>query len=131
MHRRIATLILLTLTLPMLLLPPAALAKRAAPARITPIIDHGVRYTAPNDQHTRAYVQAWNAKTNQMLWEITLFRTIIIPGIEEDYQTVFIARMSLEEGRLIVVAEDGRVFGVDVKTRAVKKLKNVPPPHQA
>jgi len=107
--------------------PAIAHAKRKAPPKVQPVIYEGVRYTAPNDDGRRAYVQAWDARTNKMLWELTVFRNVIIPLLEEDVQHVYIKSMSIQDGKLVLVAEDGRAYSVGLNTRAVKRLKQAPP----
>ncbi len=109
--------------------PLAAHAKRKAPPKVEPVVFDGVRYTVPNDSGRRAYVQAWDTKTNKMLWEVTIFRNFIVPFplAEEDAQHVYIKNMRISEGKLVFVAENGRTYSLDVKTRAVKKLKSAPP----
>src|SRR5436190_4164938 len=107
--------------------PAIAHAKRKAPPKVQPLICEGVRYIAPNDDGRRGYVQAWDATTNKMLWEVTVFRNIIIPLLEEDVQHVYIKSMSIQDGKLFLVAEDDRAYSVGLKTRAVKRLKRAPP----
>jgi len=108
------------------LVPSIAQAKRKAPPKIEPVVYEGVRYVSPNDDGRRAYVQAWDTTTNKMLWELTVFRNFIVPFAEEDVQHVYIKKMSVRDGKLILVAEDGRAYSLDLKTRAVKKLKQAP-----
>ncbi len=115
------------LTLLALFVPGIAHAKRKAQPKVEPVIYEGVRYTAPNDDGRRAYVQAWDTTTNKMLWEVTVFRNFIVPLVEEDVQHVYIKRMSIEDGKLILFAEDDRAYSLDLKTRVVKKLKQTPP----
>jgi hypothetical protein len=97
------------------LIPELAHAKRKAAPKIEPLIYEGVRYTAPNNDGRRAYVQAWDTKTNKMLWEVTIFRNPIVPLAEEDVQHVYIKKMSVREGKLILVAEDERTYSVDLR----------------
>jgi hypothetical protein len=108
------------------LLPGVAHAKRARAAKVEPVIYDGVRYVAPNDNGRRGYIQAWDTKTNKLLWELTIYRNFINPFLEEDVQWVFIKKLSLADGKLIVVDERQRAYSIDLKTRAVKKLKQVP-----
>jgi len=122
MRQLAAILVLLTV-----FVPPIAHAKRKAPPKVQPVIYEGVRYVAPNDDGRRAYVQVWDTKTNKMLWEATVFRNVIVPLLEEDVQHVYIKKMNIQDGKLILVAEDDRAYSVDLKTRAVKRLKQVPP----
>src|SRR2546430_16277837 len=121
MRRFIILLVMLTV-----FVPGIAPAKRKAPPRVDPVIHEGVRYRSPNDDGRRAYVQAWATNTNKMLWEVTVFRNLIIPFAEEDVQHIYIKQMSIRDEKLIIIAEDGRVFSVDLKTRAVRRLKQAP-----
>jgi outer membrane protein assembly factor BamB len=118
LSRFIGISVLLTLFLPHLVY-----AKRKAPPNVPPVISAGVRYVAPNDNGRRAYVQAFDIATNKKLWELTIFRNFIDPSLEEDVQHVYIQKMTLSDGKLILVAEDGPTYTLDVKTRKIKKLK--------
>ena len=90
-------------------------------------VDHeGIRYTAHGDNWHQC-VQALEIKTGKVLWDVTVFHNIIVPLMEEDNQWVFIKRMYIDENKLIVVAEDGRAYRVELKTGAVERLKQVPP----
>jgi hypothetical protein len=118
---------LLTLSVLLVLFAPTLVhAKRKAPPKVQPVLYEGVRYTAPNDDGRRAYVQAWDTTTNKLLWEVTVFRNVIVPLLEEDVQYVYIKRMSIEDRMLVLVAEDGRRYSLDLKTREVKSLKKAP-----
>ena len=107
--------------------PGIAHAKRTRAPKVEPVVHEGVRYIAPNDDGRRAYVQAWDTKTNKMVWEVTIFRNLINPLKEEDVQWLFIKGMFVDDGKLIVIAEGNRVYSLDLKTRAVKRLKQAPP----
>lgn len=106
---------------------PATCSRQARQAaKVEPVIYEGVRFTAPNDDGRRGYVQAWDTKTNKMLWEVTVYRNRINPLMEEDVQWVFIKKLSVVDGKLIVVDERDRAYSVDTKTHPVKRLKNPP-----
>ena len=105
-----------------LLLPHPAQAKRGQAAAVDPVVFQGIRYTAPNDDGRRAYVRAADAVTGKILYDIVIFRAAIDPALEEDVQWVFIKGMKIEDGSLVVTDERGRVYAVDLKTRAVKPL---------
>ena len=102
-----------------LLLPTLTLAKRAAPAKVEPVIHQGVRYIAPNDDGRRAYVEAWDIRANKKLWDLTVFTNRIDPTLEEDVQHVFIKTLSVRDGTLIVTPERGKTYRIDLKTKAV------------
>ena len=102
-----------------LLVPSLALAKRAAPADVTPVIYQGIRYTAPNDGGRRAYIEAWDIQTNKRLWDLTVFTNHIDPKLEEDVQWVFIKSLKIRDGALVVTSERGKSYRVDLKTKLV------------
>jgi len=104
-------------------LPLAGLAKRIPAPAVEPIVYQGVRYTVPNDKGTKGYVVASDAGTGQQLWKKTIFRKWICPCLEHDVQWVFIKRMGLNAGRLILVDERDRRYSLDLRTRSVKRLK--------
>jgi len=101
------------------LLPCLASAKRAAPAKVEPVIYQGVRYVAPNDDGRRAYIEAWDIQTNKKLWELTIFANRIDPKLEEDVQWVFINKLGIRGNVLIVTSERGATYQIDLKTKAI------------
>ena len=111
------------LALLVVIMPAAVYAKRGAPPKVAPIVYEDVRYIAPNDDGRRAYIQAWDTKTNKRLWELTVFKNHINPFMEEDVQHVYIKKMEIHEGKLILSAEDLHIYSLDLKTHEVKKLK--------
>ena len=100
-------------------LPSLALAKRVAQAEVKPVVYQGVRYIAPNDDGRRAYIEAWDVRTNKKLWDLTIFTNRIDPNLEEDVQHVFIKTLNVQEGTLTVTSERGKTYRVDLKTKAV------------
>jgi hypothetical protein len=102
-----------------LLLPQLASAKRIAPEKVDPVIYQGIRYVAPNDAGRRGYVEAWNIRTNKKLWELTIFTNTIASNLEEDVQWVFIKELSLQDGKLLVTTERGRIYQVDLTTKEI------------
>jgi hypothetical protein len=113
----------LTIITSLLILPAVALAKRIPPPKIEPIIYDGIKYVAPNDKGTSAYVEAWDAVTGKRLWKRTVFRTWINPFVEHCIQWVFIQNMRVDNAHLIMVSEKGRTYDLDLKTRRVRNLK--------
>jgi hypothetical protein len=105
----------------LLMLPGWAWGKRAVPAKVEPVVFEGVRYVAPNDKGRRAYIQAWDVKTEKKLWELTVFRNWIDPTSEEDVQHVYIKKLTVKDGVLVVTAENGKVYRVSLKERKVLK----------
>jgi len=110
-----------------LLLPSLALAKRVAPAKVEPVIYQGVRYTAPNDDGRRAYIEAWDVQTNKKLWHLTIFTNRIDPTLEEDVQWVFIKALNIRDGALVVTSEHDKIYRVDLKTKTVTESERPNP----
>jgi hypothetical protein len=108
-----------------LLLPSLALAKRAAPAKVEPVIHEGIRYVAPNDDGRRAYIEARDVQTNKKLWDLTVFTNRIDPNLEEDVQSIFIKALNIRDGALIVTSERDKIYRVDLKTKAVTQSTRV------
>jgi hypothetical protein len=112
-----------------LVLPPClASAKRAAPAKVEPVIQDGIRYVAPNDDGRRAYIEAWDIRTNKKLWELTVFTNRIDPKLEEDVQWVFIDKLGARDGTLIVKSESGKTYQINLKTKAVTQSELISSP---
>jgi hypothetical protein len=109
-------------------LPCLASAKRAAPARVEPVTHEGIRYVVPNDDGRRAYVEAWDVRTNKKRWELTVFTTPIDPKLEEDVQWVFIKSLSLRDGSLGITSERGKTYQIDLKTKLVTQSDLTSPP---
>jgi len=101
------------------LTPHFALAKRSAPPRVEPAIHDGIRYVAPNDDGRRAYIEAWSVQTNKKLWDLTVFTNRIEPRLEEDVQWVFINKLNIRDGTLLVRSERGNTYEIDLKTKAI------------
>src|SRR4030095_12516567 len=102
-HFRIAFLPTLFLTV---FLPGFSFAKRIAPAAVEPVIHEEIRYVAPNDDGRRAYVEAWDVRTNKKLWDLTVFTT-------PSGQRFFIKSLSLRDGTLGITSERGKTYQID------------------
>ena len=95
------------------ILPCLALAKRAAPPRVEPVIHDGSRYVAPNDDGRHAYIEAWDIQTNKKLWALTVFTNRVEPRLEEDVQWVFINKLNFLDDTLLVTSERGNTYRID------------------
>lgn len=90
------------------LCPAQALAKRKAPAPVPPVTADGVEYRAPLDSGTEGRVQAFAVEDGRKLWETKVYEVKVRAPLEADAQWVFIKRMKLQNGRLLVVDELSR-----------------------
>lgn len=107
----------------LLFVPQVGHAKHAAPPRIEPVVDAGVRYVVPNDKGLRAYVEAWDVQSGRKLWTKTIFRHWYCPPFgTECMRYEYITTMVLKDGHLILTSERGREYALDVRTRAVRRV---------
>ncbi len=89
-------------------------AKRLPPPKVEPVIYNGVKYTATHEK--MGYVQAWDIKTGKKLWEKKVYDVKIDPYMEADVQWVFITNLSIKDGKLIVVNENGDKYEIDIES---------------
>ncbi|HWB60180.1 MAG TPA: hypothetical protein VG733_11855 [Chthoniobacteraceae bacterium] len=97
-------------------------AKRGEPAKVEPVVYEGVRYSAPNDDNLRGYLVAVDVATGKKLYEIDVYKTMVMDGLEADVQWVFIKNLEIKGDKLIVTDEKDRQYSVDLKTRTVRKI---------
>jgi hypothetical protein len=100
----------------------SAEAKRGAPAKVTPVVAEGVRYSAPNDSGRTATVVAEDAASGKVLWSVVVFRTAIDPKLEEDVQWVYVTGLEVVAGDLVVTDEHDRRWAVSPTTRKARAL---------
>ena len=93
-----------------------------------PVIYEGIRYVAPNNDGRRGYIEAWNIGTNKKLWELTIFTNGIDPNLEEDVQWGFIKALNIQDGRLIVTFKRGKIYQVDLNTKAITQPDSLSSP---
>lgn len=103
------------------LLSYVVFAKRIAPATVEPVVRNGVRYLAPNNDGRRGYIEAWDVHSNKKLWDLTVFTNVINPKMEEDVQWVFINKLGIRDGTLLVTSERDNIYQVDLNTKTVKQ----------
>lgn len=110
--------------------PQMTHAKRRRPSEIKPVVKREIRYVVPHfgalhgKEQNGGYVQAWEVSSGKLLWDRMIYRVVYDEKLERDAQDVFIARISLEEGTLLVENELGETFEMDLakgKVRAVVK----------
>ena len=105
-----------------------ALAKHGAPPPIQPVVHQGVRYVVPNDKGLRAYVEAWGVASGRKLWTRTIFRHWYVPCIESECMRYeYITSMVLEIDHLRLTSERGRDYGLDLRTRTIRRMKTKRP----
>jgi hypothetical protein len=98
---------------------PLAFAKRRAPEPVKAVVHDGVRYEAPVEK--MGIVEAFDAATGKKLFEVQVYWVTVDPNLERDVQDVYITKLEVAGGGLLVTDERDRQFLVDLKTRAVRR----------
>ena len=100
-----------------------AIAKRAAPADVPPVVYDGARYEAPHFSNpcgqNGGCVVAYDDATGAQLWALRVYCTQYDPNLETDVQDVFITSLAVENGQLNVTNEKGLHFAIDLHTQDV------------
>jgi hypothetical protein len=108
--------------------PRTADAKRRPPPEVTPVVAGEIRYTVPHfgalhgKEQNGGYVQAWEVGSGKLLWDRMIYRVVYDAKLERDAQDVFIARISVEGGTLLVENDLGERFEMDLGKGAVKAV---------
>ena len=93
----------------------------------------GVQYKVPHFGafHGKAqnggYVQAWDIKSKQMLWDRLVYRIRYDPKLEKDVHDVFIAEIRVRGERLLVKNERSEEFEMDLSSGRVRALTALGP----
>ena len=89
-------------------------AKRGPRPDVPPVVIAGIEYRAPNTVETEGCIEAWDTKSNKMLWRKKVYFTVKIPLLEQDVQWVFIKSMAVgpSGNELIIVNESGHRYTV-------------------
>jgi hypothetical protein len=88
--------------------PGVSFAYRLEPAYVQPVEYQGLRFEAPHNK--RGYIEARDAKTNELLWEKRVYYKPLDPRIEADNQWVFITALEIAGNKLVVRNEAGEQF---------------------
>jgi hypothetical protein len=116
---RVAVVASVPLALTMLMVSSSTVhAKRRAPTPVTPVVHHGVRYTAPTER--MGWVEAHDQARNTLLWEVQVYVVTYDQMKEHDVQDVFITELRIEGNDLAVKDERDRGFLVDLASHQVR-----------
>jgi len=95
---------------------------------VEPVTHNGIKYIAPHFKITdkqvqRGFIEAWDIKTNNKLWDLQVYETKYTPELEQDVQDIFITVMKIDHGKLIVTNERNDVYAINIETRKIEKRK--------
>lgn len=92
-------------------------SKAYAPSAIPPVLYKDIRILTENSsQYNMGIVQAFNTKTNKLIWSKKIYEVNIDSNIEEDVQLVFIKDMKIENDKLVVINEKNVSYTLDPYT---------------
>ncbi len=106
----------------------SAFAKRSGPKEVAPVAAKGVIYKVPHfgffhgKSQNGGFVQAWDAKTEKVLWDRMVYRIIYDPRMEKDVQDVFITKILIVGNNLLVTNEASEEFEMDILSGRVLAL---------
>ena len=115
--------ILIAILLCFLSITPLAWSKRGAVPIVEPVICQSLKYSSPNNDGIREYVEVWDIRSKKKISEVTIFTNSIQLGLEVDVQWTFIAKLECEKGNLRITDERGRQFLMHLVTKQIQKIK--------
>src|SRR3954468_17626821 len=110
-----------------------AFAKRLPPKPVAPLVADGVRYEVPHfgafhgKEQNGGFVQAWDARKNQLLWDRMIYRIRYDRNLERDVQDVFITEIHLDGKTFFVTNESSERFEMDLASGKVRALTPLGP----
>lgn len=96
-------------------------AKRAVPIKVQPVIAGQIEYRAPASQ--MGCVEAWDTKSNELIWRRQLYVVKYNVSLERDVQDVFITTLKLKDNTVVVKNERSSEYELDLDTLQIKVLK--------
>ncbi|WP_338848057.1 hypothetical protein V8J88_04485 [Massilia sp. W12] len=105
-------------------------AKRTAPKPVAPLLHQGIRYETTFDGTELGFKQkagvliAYDAQTNEKLWGLVVYQTIINEKFERDVQDCHITSIALaEDGQSLIISNERRKrFALKLADQSVSEL---------
>lgn len=103
-------------------------AKRVGPPEVEPITIKNIRYEALHWARERGlkqnggYIVAYDKDTNKELWILKVYTIEYDPKLERDNQDIFISKMDIQNGKLIVENEAHKKYSVNLDTKEVDEI---------
>ena len=104
--------------------PASVFAKRMYVEYPDEIKVDGVIYKATYSESFffhKAFIEAYDSRTNDMLWKKMIYSTFMNPLVEHDVQWVLIKKVVYENEKLIIENEDKIRYFIELETLKVKK----------
>jgi hypothetical protein len=114
----------------LLLLATTVMAKRIAPKEVPSIKTDKAVFSVPHfpgreRSQNGGVIEAHHPETKELLWRVTLYKTVYDETLEGDVQDVFITTLSFDKAHNLLIASDemSRVFVLDVGTQKVTQVR--------
>jgi len=94
-------------------------AKRSEPPKVKPLIHNGLIIKV--DPEKMGFILVYDTNKT-LLWTKRIYKVIYNPFLEKDVQDVFIKKLMMKKGVLIIINEDKKYFSLDLDKKKVKNL---------
>ena len=106
------------------------LDKRFSPENVA-ILDNGIKYM-PNsvydpEKGREYYIEAWDVKTGEKLWEQKIYEILYDLTMEQDAQDRNITSLHVVDGKLMIENENKDEYVLDLGSREVTKITDSKP----
>lgn len=98
-----------------------AFAKRSPPVKVEPVSAAEVEYRVPHDK--MGCVEAWNIRTQKMIWRKQVYVVKYDVDLEQDVQDVFITAVEVQKGKLLIKNERQSELELNLTTLQVTAIK--------
>jgi len=96
--------------------------KRLEPENLA-VIDNGIKYIPisyyDSTKGRTFFVQAWDIKVGEKLWEQKIYEIKYDLNLEQDVQDRFVTSLRIENGKLLIKNENNDEYELDLKTKTV------------
>ena len=101
---------------------------RVGPQVVAPVVHKNVSYSVGERRQTgnwyqMGYVEARDAGTRDLLWELMVYEVEYEPGKETDVQEIYITSLRIVDGALQVTNEHGDTYRVNLTDRSVHLVR--------
>ena len=101
---------------------------RVGPLAVAPVVHGNISYSVGERRQTSnwyqmGYVEARDAATRDLLWEILVYEVEYEPGKETDVQEIYITALRIVDGALEVTNEHNDRYRIDLTDRSVRRVR--------
>lgn len=101
----------------------ASSAKRRPPATIKPIQIGGVEYRAPNKVDSEGIIEAWDVRTDKLLWKKKIYFSLKMPLAEDQGNFMVSMTNGPSSDELTIINERGGEYILNTTSKKVRTVK--------